>query len=60
MRVFTISSEDVQYVAMEKMGRKLTTEELYQVKKKIEFGLEYWEEVVGYAIEGLQETASFI
>lgn len=51
--LFTISSEDVQYVAKKKLCRKLTTDELYQVQRGIEFGLECWEEVVGYAIDEL-------
>ncbi|RKY38188.1 MAG: hypothetical protein DRP72_02335, partial [Candidatus Omnitrophota bacterium] len=49
--VFTINREDVQRIAMKKLGRKLTTEEIERVKKGVEFGLECWEEVVVYAIE---------
>jgi len=52
--IFVISVEDVQYVAKEKIGRELTIEELEQVKKGVEFGLECWEEVVIYAIEELK------
>jgi len=44
--VFTINREDVQRIAMKKLGRKLTTEEIERVKKGVEFGLECWEEVV--------------
>lgn len=44
--LFTISSEDVQYVAKKKLCRKLTTDELYQVQRGIEFGLECWEKIV--------------
>jgi len=46
--IFTVPVEDVQYLAMEKFGRKLTFDELHQVKKGVEFGLEYWEDVVKY------------
>ena len=49
--IFTINREDVQRIAMKKLGRKLTTEEIERVKKGVEFGLECWEEVVVYAIE---------
>jgi len=51
--VFTIPVEDVQYFANRKIGRKLSIEELERVKKGVEFGLECWEEVVGYAIDEL-------
>ena len=54
--IFYVSVGDVQRVAMERMGRKLDSAELYQVKKKIEFGLECWEDVIGYAIDGLMES----
>jgi len=51
--IFTIPVEDVQYIAQRKIGRKLARDELWQVKKGVEFGLECWEEVVGYAIDEL-------
>ena len=44
--LFAVSTMDVQYVAIKKLGRKLNFDEMNQVKKGIEFGLEYWEEVV--------------
>ena len=53
--VFTINREDVQRIAMKKLGRKLTTEEIKRVKKGVEFGLECWEEVVNYAIKEVME-----
>jgi len=52
--IFVISVEDVQYVAKEKIGRELTIEELEQVQKGVEFGLECWEEVIIYAIDELK------
>lgn len=54
--IFKISVEDVQYIAKKKLGRKLTIDELEAVKKGIEFGLECWEEVVGYAIDDLEDV----
>ncbi len=52
--IFTIPVEDVQYIAQKRIGRKLTVEELERVQKGVEFGLECWEEVVGYAIDELK------
>ena len=52
--IFVISDEDVQYLAKRKIGRELTIEELEQVKKGVEFGLECWEDVVITAIEELK------
>jgi hypothetical protein len=37
--VFTISLEDLQYEAKEKLGRKLTKEEIEIAKKGLEYGL---------------------
>jgi len=54
MDIFVISVEDVQYVAKEKVRRELTVEEIEQVKKGVEFGLECWEDVVIYAIDELK------
>ena len=54
--IFCILPEDVQNVALRKVGRKLTEDELYQVKKGIEFGLEHWEEVVINSINELKIT----
>lgn len=50
---FMISTEDVQFVAKKRLGRKLAIEELEQIKKGVEFGLECWEDVVKYAIDEL-------
>lgn len=49
--IFTIPTADVQRIAKEKIGRRLTIEELERVKDGVEFGLEYWEDVVKNAIE---------
>ncbi len=49
--VFEISAEHVQYLAREKMSRESSTEELHQVRKGVELGLECcWEQVVVTAI----------
>lgn len=49
--LFTVSVEDVQYIAQKKIGRKLTLEELERVSKGLEFGLECWDDVVRDAID---------
>jgi len=54
--MFSISIEDVQNVALKEIDRKLTVEELKQVQKGVEFGLECWEEVVANAIEELNKN----
>ncbi|MBL7197301.1 MAG: hypothetical protein ISS47_04330 [Candidatus Omnitrophica bacterium] len=52
--IFVVPVEDVQYLARQKFGRQLNADELYQVKKGVEFGLEYWEDVVKYALSDLE------
>jgi uncharacterized protein (UPF0332 family) len=37
--VFSITLEDLQYEALEKIGRTLTEEEVHIAKKGLEFGL---------------------
>ncbi len=49
--IFVISTKDIQYLAQKRIGRKLTIEEIEQVKKGVEFGLECWEDVVIDAID---------
>ena len=51
--IFTVPVEDVQRIAKERFGRKLNFDELEQVKKGVEFGLECWEDVVNYAMDYL-------
>lgn len=56
--IFAISVEEAQYFAQEKIGRKLTCEELQRVKKGVEFGLELsWEEVLITAIQEVHEQS---
>jgi|GEM_PF-4236881 len=49
--MFQILEADVQEVARYKVGRLLTEDELYSVKKGAEGGLCLWEQVVCCAIE---------
>ena len=53
--IFLLQTEDVQNEALSKLGRKLTEDELYKVKKGVEFGLDCWPEVVSYAIDDLEQ-----
>ncbi|MBU2540750.1 MAG: hypothetical protein KJ593_02510 [Candidatus Omnitrophica bacterium] len=53
--IFLLQLEDVQEEAMQKLNRSLTADELYEVKKGVEFGLEHWPEVVRHAIDNLKE-----
>ena len=49
--IFVIQVDDVQRIAGKKIGRELTIEELEQVQKGVEFGLELsWMEIIEDAI----------
>ena len=50
--LWCLLEDDAQEVAKREIDRKLITdEELYQVQKGLEFGFEFWEEVMRTAIE---------
>jgi hypothetical protein len=50
--VFVLTEADVLQIARQKFGvNELTEEQMHQVKKGIEFGLECWEEVVTAALQ---------
>jgi len=49
--VFKLAVEDVQNIALRRIGRKLTDDEIDRVKDGIEFGLECWEIVVEAAVD---------
>ncbi len=56
--IFAISVEEAQHFAQEKIGRRLTCEELRRVKKGVEFGLELsWEEVLITAIREVNKQS---
>lgn len=55
--VFVVPVYDVQWLAQKRIGRKLTIDELEQVKKGVECGLECWEEVVKCAIDEVQDKS---
>jgi len=48
--IFVIKVSEVQYLAREKFGRYLEENEIKEVQKRIQWGLECWEDVVIYAI----------
>lgn len=53
--VFKITVDDVQNIARKKIGRNLTIEELEQVQKGVEFGLELsWMEIIEDAVDELK------
>jgi len=53
--IFEITIEDVQNIAMEKLGRKLNSDELERVKKSIEWGYIDWEQTVKFALDNLND-----
>ena len=57
--MFLLCVEDAQIIARERFGRDLDEEELEFVKKGVEWGLDCWEEVLGYAMDNLEEAEWF-
>ena len=57
--IFKIGIDDAQIMAMERYGRELDEFELEYVKKGIEWGLECWHEVMGIAMDELEESKWF-
>jgi hypothetical protein len=49
-RVFTIVEEDLQDVALERIGRELTPDEMRKAIKNFENGIE-WHEVAAVAVD---------
>jgi len=54
--LFCLVEADAQELAKQQIGRELTEQELYQVQKGLEFGFEFWEEVMRTAIEETVKT----
>ena len=53
--IFSITEEDVQGIAVEKLGRKLSTDEVEKVKKSIGWGYVDWEQTVKFALNNLKD-----
>ena len=51
--IFALTVADVQYFAEQKLGRTLDYYEVHSVKKGVEWGLDYWDEVIKVAIDNL-------
>lgn len=51
--IYAITVADVQETAKNRIGRKLTFDEVYQVRKGIEWGFFDWEDVVSESINNL-------
>ncbi len=50
--IFVINVQDVQRISLERIGRELTLDEIEEIKKGVEFGLELsWEEVIATSID---------
>lgn len=55
--IFKITVDDVQNISRKKTGRNLSIEELEQVQKGVEFGLELsWVEIIEDSIDELSIT----
>lgn len=53
--IFLITEEDVQHIAAGKMGRKLSPDEVREVKKSISWGYVDWEQTVKFALDNLKD-----
>lgn len=53
--LWILLEEDAQNVAEKEFKTKLNTEELLQVQKKLEFGLECWYDIMETAVEAVLE-----
>lgn len=53
--LFSIEESDVQMIAIQRIGRELTLEELRATGDGLKWGFEGWEIVVGYAIDAALE-----
>jgi virulence-associated protein VapD len=49
--IFVIKVSEIQYLARKKFGRFLDEIEIKEVQKRMQWGLECWEEVALYAIK---------
>lgn len=53
--LWCVLEDDAQEMAMRILGRRLSEDELYRVKKSLEYGFEDWTIVLKTAIEDLEE-----
>jgi len=53
--IFVIKVSEIQHLALEKYGRMLDEVEIREVQKRLQWGLECWEEVAIYAIEDVMD-----
>ena len=51
--IFALTVADVQQLAQQKLGRSLDFFEMHSVKKGVEWGLDYWDDVIKVAIDNL-------
>ena len=50
---FALSDEDLQWIAKDVIKRDLTEDEIHQVRKGVEAGLDDWSEIAAIAIRGV-------
>ena len=61
--IFALTVADVQELARRKLGRTLDFYEMHSVKKGVEWGLDYWDDIIKVAIDNLtynEETPKLI
>ena len=51
--IFAMTVADVQGIAEQKLGRLLNYDEMYQVRKGVEWGMDNWDDIIKIAIDTL-------
>jgi len=51
--IFAMTVADVQGVAEQVLGRLLNYDEMYQVRKGVEWGMDNWDDIIKVAIDTL-------
>ncbi|GAB6283680.1 MAG: hypothetical protein STSR0008_24690 [Ignavibacterium sp.] len=58
--IYAITVADVQFWAEKVLGRVLDYDEMYSVRKGVEWGMDYWDVVVREAINNLPKKEEVI
>jgi len=51
--VFAMTVADVQTIAEQRLGRLLNYDEMYSVRKGVEWGMDNWDDIIKIAIDSL-------